>query len=441
MPPHYIEQLHNGLTVVLLPRSGSHQVLISLMLKAGSRFESPSRNGITHFLEHMLFRGNGAYASPAAMNLAFEQSGSILNAQTGVEETEFFFLAHPQRLDQALAALASFVRNPVFTDLEKERQVILEEMQYDYNAQGSLINLATLASQALWPDHPLGQPVIGTAKTIHALTAEQLRDHQRATLQPGKAIIALAGNLDIGPTLESIHRGFGQWSSSGPESGQCLTAPFQRPQVAACGPEKLIVFDADNQFHLQLSFPAPGYNDPREPALQLLERILDDGPLSRLQRVIREEKALVYHISADHTGYHDAGQFDIATSVKAERLEELLRALLCELEHFRSKGPTAEEVSQARLRYRFEVEFSRDSLAAAIDRHAWPLLYSQALTEAEELKRMEAVSNEELRALGSALLSPNALRLVLVGPTEGGTEALVDRALRSWANGAGAAGS
>ena len=436
------QRLPNGFTTVVLPHPGAHQVLVSLLVKVGSRLESPVENGISHFLEHLLFRGNAAFPSTDAMNLAFERAGSILNAQTGVEHTEFYFVAAQEGLAEGLRALAHFVAQPTFDEVEKERRIILDEIQYDYNDKGNLTNLATLTSLGLWPGQALGQPVIGTPQTVEVLTRDLLRQHHAQHYRPHQMVLALAGDLRPEEAFRQAEQAFGTWTGegageahdgAGPSLGTALSVA---PPVASMDPRRVAdlvhkgplsthegpwlqtVEDTDNQFHLQLSFPAPGYNDPRETQMVLLSRLLDDGPLSRLQREVREERALVYHIAADHTGYWDIGQFDITTSVHADRIEEVLRVIFGTLRDFREQGPGAEELEQAKLRHRHELAFSRDSLAAAIDRYAWPLLYSTVVDEEEELAQVQALDAHAMREIATELFQPKRLHLVVVGPTQ-----------------------
>lgn len=424
--PAAVERLSNGLTTVVVDRPASHQVLVSLMVRTGSRFESPGESGISHFLEHVLFRGNTAAPDSFALTLAFEEVGGMLNAVTGVEATEFFLVAHPERLDLALARLSRFIREPVFADVDKERQIILDEMLYDYNDKGELVDLATLSAQLLWPGHPLGQAITGTPESVGRQGEAELRDYHRRCYLPGNCVLALVGNVRAEEGIELARRRFGDWPAGAPGLLRRAPAVEEAPR-SSLGPALRTVADPDNQFHVQLSFPGPGYNAPEDLSLTLLSRVLDDGSASLLQRVVREERALVYGINAGYTAYCDAGQFDIVTSVKAERLEELLDCVLGVLAGFRRIGPSAEEVERARQRHRFDLEFGRDSLSAWAERHAWPLLYSTVRDHASELSALDRIGAEALQALAARLFAPDRLHLTVVGPRDQGTDALLSR--------------
>ncbi|HUJ77084.1 MAG TPA: pitrilysin family protein, partial [bacterium] len=218
MAPIALETLANGLTAVAIERPAAHQVLVVLMVRTGSRFEDPAQAGISHFLEHMLFRGNGMHATSRELSLAFEQTGGMLNATTGVESTEFYFICHPERLDQGLEQLAGFVQGPTFPDLEKERQIIQDEILYDYNDHGDLVDLPTLAAQLLWPGHPLSQPITGTPPTLAALSLDALRRYHLQAYAPGSVVLALAGKLQPEQALGVVQRHFGAWPMRPPGS-------------------------------------------------------------------------------------------------------------------------------------------------------------------------------------------------------------------------------
>jgi len=429
MAPYHVERLPNGLAVAVAPVATTHQVLLTVLVRVGSRFEPLGLNGVSHAVEHLLFRGNARFPDPFSLHRALEEVGALVNAQTGVESTEVDFVAHPERVSEALGCLAALVRSPTFADFEKERGIIADELRYDYNEANRLIVPATLASQLLWPGHSLGQSVGGTPETLAALSPEAVRAHHAAHYRPDNVVVGVAGRIEVAVALAAVREHFGDWVAP---AAPPPPLPDAAPAPDAAGPRLLSVPDQDNQFSLQLSFPAPPRRSADEIPVGLLLRILDDGPNSRLQRVIREEMALVYSISAGYTAYEDAGQFDIATAVAPERLETLLRTVFAELSRFAAEGPTAEELETARRRHRLELGFARDSLGAYIDRYAWPLLYGPIREEDEELAEMERVTAERLRTLAADLFRRQRLHLVLVGPRDAASEAALRRAVATF---------
>ena len=425
MTSHHLERLPNGFTTVAIEVPARHRVLVSLLVRAGSRFEAPAASGLSHFLEHMIFRGNAVHPDARRISIAFERVGSQPNACTGVESTEFYFLSHPGRLAEGLEALAALVQTPTFPEVEKERGIVLDEILYDYNEQGELIQLGSLAAGLLWPEHPLGQSVLGTRATVATFDEALLRTHHARHYGPEQMVLGLAGNVSPADACALAGRFFGDL----PRSGEAPPAALIEGPHEGRGASVKMVPDADNQFHLQLSFPARGYNSEDEIPLSLLARLLDDGPTTLLQRRIREDLGLAYHVAAEYSGFQDVGQFDIATSVQAERLPELLAVLVDSLVDFRDRGPLDEELARAKARHRLELEFSRDSLEAQLERFAWPLLYSEPREIAEEIERVEALTVEGLRAQARRLFQGSQLHLALVGPLNTAMEKAVWQAV------------
>jgi len=455
MQPPVIETLSNGMTVAVVNAPESHQVQVSLMVCAGSRFESPRTSGAFHFLEHMLFRGSRQYPSSEALSLAFEPVGTQPNAMTGVEYTEFDFIAHPDKLSEALLVLAELACEPMLSEMEKERAIIQDEIQYDYNEQGELISLPTLVAELLWPGHPLGLSVTGTLATLAGIDESTLLGSHDRHYRPENLVLGLVGRVDPTAAVKAAEKAFGFLQRRGeriqprlydpqadeekstsnvaefatPLSTQLSLMNVQPPQNRPGDPRIKTVVDPDNQFHLQLSFPAPGYNAPQEAALVLLTRILDDGSTTRLQQAVREQTGLAYHVSADYSGFQDVGQYDVATSLVAGRLGDGLSAIVNVLTRLREDGPEAEELARAKRRHHFDLEFARDDLRTAMDRQVWPLLYSTPRSEAEELEEIEAVTPAQLREVAQKILRKEKASLAMVGPVDEPAQAILHLAL------------
>jgi len=416
MPTVRTARLANGLTAVLIEVPPSHQVLVSLMVRAGARFDPAGQAGISHFLEHLLFRGNDEFPDVSSLFESFERAGDVLNAQTGVEMTEFYQVAHPDLVAESLHSLSAFVRTPRFADVEKERQIILDEILYDYNEQGQLVRLDAIMAESLWGPHPLATNVTGTRETVAAFTDEQLRRHFRAQYRPDNAVLAMAGRLEADVALPILDRTFGTWTGTDQGPNVLGNPP---PGKNGRKPAMRLVEDQDNQVRLMFSFPVSGYLSDEEIPLALLSSILDDGPNSRLQRRIREELALVYYIGCSYQAYADAGQLDISSSVSPDKLDAFLTALFGILAELRSEGVRADELEAAKRRYRFDLDFGRDSLDGLLDRYAWPHLYSRVRSEDEEWERARRVQVPELSGLSMKVLASERLHVAAVGPVRG----------------------
>jgi zinc protease len=241
--------------------------------------------------------------------------------------------------------------------------------------------------------------------------------------------LALAGPLDARGTLGAIQREFGDWHSSANGVLALGSAPILRNGRK---PRLRTVEDQDNQIRLQLSFPVPGYRSPDEISLSLLASILDDGPNSRLQRTIREELALVYYIGCAYHAYADGGQLDISTAVSIEKLDALLAALFGILSDLRDRGVARSELEVAKRRFRFDLEFSRDSLDGLLDRYAWPHLFSQVRSEEEEWQLVAATGEARVSKLAREVLLPGRLHAAAVGPIRGEAEKILRARLEDY---------
>ncbi|MEE8554374.1 MAG: pitrilysin family protein [bacterium] len=427
MPQVRTDRLPNGLTTVLIEVPSSHQVLLSLLVRAGSRFDPPGQAGLSHFVEHALFRGNASHPDTQAVFESFERVGEILGAQTGVEYTEFFQVVHPDLLSEALAGLSGFARTPIFPEIEKEKRIILDEILYDYNDRGQLVRLDAIMAELLWGGHPIAQSVTGTRETVAEFGRDDVQSHYAAHYRPANAVLAMAGRLEAGAAQDLVSRTFGGWGESDRGKVAAPGLDGQDAPRAARGPKLRTVPDSDNQLRIQLSFPTSGYRSADEIALGMLAGILDDGPNSRLQRTLREERALVYYIGCSYTAYADAGQVDISTTVSPDRAEELLEALFEQLQIVREGGVGGEELEAAKRRYRFDLDFSRDSLDAALDRYAWPLLYTDVRTEEAEWAAVSELGASRLSALAAELFARERLHMAVVGPLDSRLEAMIAR--------------
>jgi predicted Zn-dependent peptidase len=289
-----------------------------------------------------------------------------------------------------------------------------------------LIRLDTIMAEMLWPGHPLAQSITGTRDSVSAFTAESVRAHFTQHYQPANIVLGIAGQLDAAQAGEWVRRHFGTWGPGENRAAALEPVAWHRNG----GPPPLrTVPDADNQLRLQLSFPVAGYRSDQEIPLSLLASVLDDGPNTRLQKTIREDLALVYYIGCGYTAYCDAGHIDISTAVPRERLDDLLRALFPLLRDLRERGVNEAELEAAKRRYRFDLEFSRDSLDAALDRFAWPLLFGEVRSEADEWACVESTSAEALTALAREALAPERLHLAAVGPVDDEVRRLLRRYL------------
>ena len=405
------DRLDNGLTVVTVEMPHWHSVELGVFVRAGLRMESPGTNGISHFLEHMLFRGNRAFPDSLSLNREFESIGRDLRASTHSEYTFYGFSPYAPNLDRAVELLGLFFDQPTFPSLEVEREIILEECQEDLNEKGEMININNLACRLLYPGHPLSWPVIGTEATIRALKVSDLRRYFETFYHPANMVLVGAGALHHARFLELARRCF----TFDRPAGRTVTSEWFHVEERQTGPQTLFQEDPDNQLQIQVCFRGISYRHPDFFALLLINRMFDDGVCSRLQRVLREERGLVYSVENRATSWTDTGTFDFDVQVRPEKTEAVLDILFAEIKRFLTEGPDQAELDHVRRRYLMDLELELDDPIKQIDRYGFSNLYSRPLSIDQERERVEAVRLEDIRRVASRILCREGLNVVLVG--------------------------
>ncbi len=407
-----ISTLESGLTVVTVEMPHLHTVELSLMVRAGLRMETESNNGISHFLEHMLFRGNKKFSDSLALNREFETIGRDLRAATHSEYTSFGFSPHLPYLERAMELFVTLFQEPTFPGIELEREIILEECLEDLNDKGENININNLACQLLYDGDPLAWPTIGTEETIKSINEKRLHEYFEEFYHPANSVLVAAGALSHDSFLDMAKRHFGSWE----RKGQVVSSDFFTLKENQSRPETLLKEDQDSQVQLQLCFRSRSYNHPDYFALCLISRVFDDGVCSRLQRSLREDRGLVYSVECRATSWSDTGTFDFDVQVSPEKACQVLNILVQEVKTFAADGPTEQELEHVKNRYDFDLELDHDDPYKQIDRYGFPQLYSSVMSIEEEREKMRAVTLDDCRRVAAEVLVRESLNVVAVGP-------------------------
>src|SRR6185369_5540785 len=207
----YLHTLKNGLRVVTVEMPHLHSAEIAIYLKVGGRNDPPGREGLSHFLEHILFRGTADFASSQEIENAFEAIGGAPNASTDADSTCFYSRVHPEFYRRGMEIFASMIMRPLLEGIEIEKRIITEEAREDLNEQGEEINADTIASRLLWPKHPLGMPTIGTLESIAAISFADLETHLQTYYVPRGAVLVVAGPVDCSAVFDAAAEVFSPW--------------------------------------------------------------------------------------------------------------------------------------------------------------------------------------------------------------------------------------
>lgn len=405
--------LHNGLRLVCVEMPHLHSAELALYLKVGGRDDPKNKEGLSHFLEHILFRGTEEFPTSLELESAFEAIGGAPNAATDAESTCFYSRIHPEYLRRGMELIASMILRPLLEGIETEQKIIAEEAREDLNEKGEEIHPDTLMNRLLWPAHPLGMPTIGTLDSIMSINRDDLKRHHGAYYVPSQAVLVVAGPIRTPEMISAAEDTFGTWQGN--------PAPFPQPFTVCCvGPRLRFVHDSASQMSLQIAFLGFSRSDPRFTALRLLRRLLAGGGSSRLHGVLREKLGIVYSVDAIIGAYDETGciAFELATAPGT--LSQAVEVTLEELAQLASELITSDELERFRRSYLFDLEYSCDSAYEMGIRYGWGELVGTKRTIDDDRIAVQQVTPTEIRAMAQELFSPENLRLVAVGPWKRG---------------------
>lgn len=402
--------LGNGLRVLTVTLPHVQSVSLGIFLGVGSRYESEALAGAAHFCEHMAFKGTAHWPTALAIADAIEGRGGLVNAQTGRETTLYWAKVAAPHLAEALDVLADMLLSPLFDplELEKERAVIIEEINYALDTPDSLVEI--LANDLQWPNHPVGRDVAGTRDTVTGLSREDLLAFLDHHYRPGQAVLGVAGQASHAEALSWAERALGGWQPGPPLTYE--PAPASPP-----GRQLRVEHRPTEQSHLNLSFAGLSRRDPDRFALRLLNIILGEGMRSRLFQEVRERLGLAYAVESYTNELHDTGAIGVYAGVGIQRVERALDAILGELDRLRQEPVTDDELHKA-------VEFIRGRLALSLEDSfsvaSWycrqELSDDAVLTPDEVVACFEAVRPADMQRLAQLLFRGERLNLAAVGP-------------------------
>lgn len=426
MPDYFIDTLENGVRLVTVPMPQLHAAELVCYVGVGGRNEPPELSGISHFLEHMIFRGTAEYATSTELERAFESIGGAVNASTDAESTCFHSRFHPDYLAEAVALFASMLRRPQFKDVDVERRIILEEAREDYNEQGVQINPDNLMAGLLWPGHPLGESLIGTPETLARIGRPELLDYYQRWYQPQNLVMCACGRVERDRFCRIVEQEFADWEA------RVLAETEPAPAVVLNGPQVCWVADSDSQVSLQLVFPLLGRKDKRTLELRVLRRLLAWGGGARLSLRLREELGLTYAVEANCSMLEDTGYLAIDLAVAPENLQQAVAELLNVLRELREQPVPADELQTALRSYMFDLDFSRDQTEAMAVRYGWGLQANYLRTLEQDRHELLSLTAERLQLVARQVFTLEGLKLVVVGPWTDADKLAVEQLLSAF---------
>jgi predicted Zn-dependent peptidase len=424
---YYRDRLDNGLRLITVEMPHLHSVEMACYIGVGSRHEDETVAGISHFLEHMLFRGTADYPTSLHLERAFEAIGGAVNAVTDAETTCYHSRLHPQNIRAGAALFASMLRRPLLQDLEVERRIILEEALEDYDEFGREINPDSLTGPLLWPGHPLSRPTIGNRDSITGISEEALRLHHQNYYVPAQAVIVLTGQVQREACLAAVTAAFGDWQGSTPPPPPAVGRP-----AAGEKPQAQWLRHSDSQVNVQMAFRMPGRNDPRMVALRVLRRVLSGSGSSRLMLRLREALGLTYSVEANLAAFADSGCFTVDLAVAPASLLPVIAELLIIFEDLARHPVGAEELQGVVRTFLYDLDFGLDHPEEMAMRYGWGEVADCLRTLEEDRREVSALTPELLLATVRELFTPAALKLAVVGPFRRGDRKQVDMMLKGF---------
>ncbi|APR99422.1 M16 family metallopeptidase [Pajaroellobacter abortibovis] len=400
--------LDNGLRVVTVAQPHLHTAHLTLFVRAGSRFETRESHGLSHFLEHMVYRGTKRLPSAHAIGLSFERLGSFLYASTQADSTTFSASVPPESLEQVSLLCGEVIGSPQFYDIDIEKKVVCEEILEDLDEYGRPINPDNLSRALIYPHHPLGLTIPGDAQTVSSFEESMLHAHHTLHYTGASCVLVLSGALDPQRSLEWAERAFAYFPR-----GSVLSTP---PPVHRQKKARLkIVRHPSSQTALRLCFRAIAETDSRYPALELLLRIIDDGMSTRLYHQICNQKGLCYDVSSGYDGYEDDGIIDFAAYAHHTQVPLVAQGILSLLHELATQGPYQEELDQAYQRCCWDLRSMLDSPEDIASSYGYGLLANRFQTSEQKLAVLRQVTCPDVQEMARMLIQPSRLNVVAVG--------------------------
>jgi predicted Zn-dependent peptidase len=403
--------LDNGLRLLTSEMPHTRSVSIVFFLGVGSRYETDAIAGISHFIEHLCFKGTEKRHTSWEISEAIESVGGILNGGTDKELTTYWCRVTSEHFPLALDVLIDLLRGSRFAaeDIDRERQVIIEEINMSLDSPRQRV--AMLIDETLWPGQALGRDIAGSRETITAMARQQILDFFSSAYLPNNTVISIAGDISQKKIQDSVSKSLSGWKPGSLPSG----FPNKFTQQGA---SLKIEFRETEQVQLCLAVPGLSYFDPERFAVDLLSTILGEGMSSRLFTEIREQQCLAYdiHSYADH--FSDSGAVIVYAGVDSSRVSEAVKAIINQLSKIK------EEILDAELKKAKEMAKGRLLLSLESSRNvaAWlgaqELLTKRILTPDEAIALVEAVTIEDLKRVARKLFTGEKLNLAIVGPVK-----------------------
>jgi predicted Zn-dependent peptidase len=401
--------LPNGIRVITERMPYVRSAAVGVWVETGSRHEPEDRGGLSHLIEHLVFKGTSSRTAEDIAR-AMDSVGGQMDAFTTKEHTCFYVQVLDQHLPMAVDLLTDILLHPLFDaeELEREKSVVLQEIKMVEDTPDDLIH--DLFAAQVWENHPLGRPILGTRAAVGAYGRDVIHEHFLEHYVPPRIIIAVAGNVEHDRVVELFSAGFNGFGREPAPLGE--RAPAMKPGIQ-------MVQKALEQVHLVMGFPGLHHAAPERYAMFLLNDIIGGSMSSRLFQEVRERQGLVYSIHSGVQAFSDTGNLYVYAATDAPNFSKVLKSTLKELRDLKKNGVTAEELGRAKDHLKGSLMLSLESTSSRMNRLAKHEMHlGSFLTMDAMLAAIDGVRHEEVQALVSEVLDEDRLAVTTYGPLD-----------------------
>jgi predicted Zn-dependent peptidase len=406
-----LTELDSGERVISERLEHVRSAAVGYWIAAGSRDEQANEAGVTHFIEHLLFKGTDRYSALQIAEI-FDGLGGELNAATSREHTLVYARVPDHHLETAMDVMGEMVFTPAFAELDAERDVVLEEIAMYDDAPQELVH--DLIAEAVFGDHPLGRPVIGTAEVISSIPRDSIARYHAEMYVPGNIVVAAAGNIDHDEIVELVTKTLGKRGAAG--AGK----PNLRPALTEAPPPHLRFQRKDTeQYHVCLAAPGISRSDRRRIAASLLDAILGGSASSRLFQEIREKRGMAYAVYSFVSQYTDTGQIGVYLGTREDNLADALEITAEQIADIAGGNLPASELERAKENLKGRILLSMESTSTRMNRLGKSLVTDSELMSIDRIvAEIDAVEANSVSELAASLLASERLSAACIGPSE-----------------------
>ena len=407
--------LESGLRILTTSMPHTRSVAVGIYTGVGSRYETSAEGGISHFVEHMLFKGTER--RPTAQRIAEEVEGlgGELNASTSDEVTTYWAKVADQHLPIALDVLLDMFRHSTFAaqEVEKERQVIIQEICREMDTPEAWVH--RLIKQMIWPNHPIGRDTAGTKESVSAISRRNMLDYVDSNYCPASTVISLAGKLDHDRIVDQLNRSLSRWRAA-PKPG--FAPAVDRPT----GPRVHVEYKETEQAHVCVGMRGLASDDPDRFKLGILNTVLGEGMSSRLFLEIREKRGLAYSVGSYTSRLRDTGSVVLYAGVPPRKALDTVSAMMEQLALLRDVSVPGQELTKAKEFTKGQLLLHMESTQANANWVAGQEVTDRKVLSVDEvIARVDAVAAEDLQQMAHRLIAAPELSLAAIGPFKRGS--------------------